>query len=183
MTDKQIKSTSKFLSLLLRHRPELIGLDLDDNGWANVDELLQKIAAHGEALSKELLEKVVATNDKKRFAFNEDHTRIRASQGHSVDIDLNLNNRQPPEHLLHGTIADFIPSIKEHGLQKMSRQHVHLSAAEDTARQVGGRKGKPVILLIKAKLMYDKGFSFYLSENGVWLTDHVPPEFIIINYD
>lgn len=181
MDDKKIRSTSKFLSLVLRHQPQLIGLQLDENGWADVEELLRKISAHGETVSKTLLETVVATNDKKRFAFNEDHTRIRASQGHSVEIDLGLEPKEPPVYLLHGTVATLLPSIKENGLQKMSRQHVHLSPDEATAIKVASRRGSPVVLTIRAKEMSDKGFVFYISENGVWLTGHVPPDFIIFS--
>ncbi|MFT3978998.1 MAG: RNA 2'-phosphotransferase [Ferruginibacter sp.] len=179
MEDKKLKSASKFLSLILRHQPQLIGLTLDENGWADVDELLDKIKEHGEDLSKGLLETIVVTNDKKRFAFNKDHSRIRASQGHSVGIDLALKPQSPPDILWHGTIKNFIPLIQQNGLVKMNRQHVHLSADEDTAKKVAGRRGKPVLLAIRAKEMSDKGCSFYLSENGVWLTDGVSPSFII----
>ena len=179
MDDKKLKHTSKFLSLILRHQPQLIGLQLNDSGWANVEELLSKMTVNGEIVSRQLLETVVADNDKKRFSFNEDKTMIRASQGHSVSIDLALQPQTPPDVLLHGTIAAFIPAIKKDGLQKMSRQHVHLSADALTAEKVAGRRGKPVILTIKAKEMFNSGYSFYLSENGVWLTDHVSPAFII----
>jgi putative RNA 2'-phosphotransferase len=178
MNDKEIKITSKFLSLILRHQPEIIGLSLDENGWADTNTLLAQLTAHGHPVSKASLEKVVDTNDKKRFAFNEDHSRIRASQGHSVDVELNLQQQRPPEYLYHGTIGDFIDTIKAEGLQKMSRRHVHLSQEESTAKAVGGRRGKPVILSIRARQMQEAGFIFYLSENGVWLTDHVPAQYI-----
>ena len=178
MNDKEIKNTSKFLSLILRHQPETIGLSLDENGWADTETLLLQLTAHGHPVSKELLETVVSTNDKKRFAFNEDHTRIRASQGHSVQVELNLQQKQPPEWLYHGTIADFVENIQKEGILKMSRQHVHLSQDQHTARAVGGRRGKPVILSINAGQMQEAGFIFYLSENGVWLTDHVPAAYI-----
>jgi putative RNA 2'-phosphotransferase len=179
MDEKKIRSTSKLLSLVLRHRPEAIGLELDENGWANVAELLTKAMVNEELISKELLEIVVATNDKKRFAFNEDHSLIRASQGHSVDIDLAISPAIPPAVLLHGTVAEFIAAIQQSGLQKMKRQHVHLSSDEETAKKVGGRRGKPIILQVKAKEMHEAGFIFYCSDNGVWLTHHVSPEFII----
>lgn len=179
MDKKKLASTSKFLSLVLRHRPELIGISLDKNGWADVNELLAKMENHGEPVSKEMLENLVATNDKKRFAFNEDHSLLRASQGHSVEIDLDISPAIPPAYLLHGTIEDFLPSIQMEGLQKMSRQHVHLSTDIDTAKKVGGRRGKPVILQVKAREMHEAGILFYCSANAVWLTDHVAPEFII----
>lgn len=179
MNEKQLKHTSKFLSLILRHQPEIIGLVLDENGWADVNELIRKMNEHGEPVTIDLLEIVVSSNDKKRFAFNEDHSRIRASQGHSVEVDLSLEPQVPPDILFHGSIDDFMDAIKEQGLQKMSRQHVHLSNDRDTAKKVAGRRGKPVILIIKALEMHKKGFSFYLSENAVWLTSQVPPDFII----
>ena len=179
VNEKHIKQASKFLSLLLRHQPELIGLELDAGGWANVQELIAKANEKGHSLSAGLLETVVATNDKQRFAFNEDHSRIRASQGHSLEVELNIQAAEPPEYLYHGTIAAFIEAIKKEGLQKMSRQHVHLSREESTARNVGGRRGKPVILLVKALEMQQAGYLFYLSDNDVWLTEAVPPSFII----
>lgn len=178
MNEQQIKSTSKFLSLILRHKPEVIGLELDEQGWAEVPELLEKAAQQNRHISRELLEIVVSTNDKKRFAFNEDGTRIRASQGHSVTVDLDLQQQEPPEHLYHGTVSKFIQAIREEGLQKMSRQHVHLSGDKETAHKVGSRRGSPVILVVRAGQMQRDGFSFYLSENGVWLTDHVPATYI-----
>ncbi|RYY63282.1 MAG: RNA 2'-phosphotransferase, partial [Chitinophagaceae bacterium] len=125
------------------------------------------------------LETVVATNDKKRFAFNDDHSRIRASQGHSITVDLALEPQVPPEFLLHGTVAEAISEIQKSGLLKMSRQYVHLSEDEETAKKVGGRRGKPILLQIKASEMYEKGYPFFLSANGVWLTHEVPPAFII----
>lgn len=178
MNEQQIKSTSKFLSLILRHKPEVIGLELDEQGWADVPELLKKAAQQNRHISRELLETVVSTNDKKRFAFNEDGTRIRASQGHSVTVDLNLQQQEPPEYLYHGTVSKFISAIGEEGLQKMSRQHVHLSGDKETAVKVGSRRGSPVILVVRAGQMQRDGFTFYLSENGVWLTDHVPATYI-----
>lgn len=172
------KHISKFLSLVLRHRPEQIGLQLDANGWADVDELIERLNAHDTPLDFELLEEIVVTNDKQRFAFNADLTKIRASQGHSIAVDLALQPVQPPGKLYHGTVATFIDAIKVNGLQKMSRQHVHLSSDEATAIKVGSRRGKPVILTIDAAGMHADGFLFYLSENGVWLTDQVPVAYI-----
>lgn len=172
------KHISKFLSLVLRHKPQQIGLQLDAHGWADVDELITRCNAHHIALNFELLEEIVVTNDKQRFAFNADLTKIRANQGHSIAVDLALQLVQPPEKLYHGTVAEFIEAIKANGLQKMSRQHVHLSSDEATAVKVGSRRGKPVILTVDAGAMHEAGFLFYLSENGVWLTDHVPATFI-----
>lgn len=179
MNEKEIKRLSKFLSLLLRHQPELIGLKLNNNGWADVEELIQKSKSKKQFFTLEELEKVVATNNKKRFSFNEDKTKIRANQGHSVKyIDLELKVMNPPEYLYHGTVAKFIEAIQEKGLQKMSRQHVHLSKDIATATNVGSRRGKPIILGIKSAEMSQQGYQFYQSENGVWLTDHVPVSFI-----
>ncbi len=178
MNEKEIKSTSKFLSLVLRHSPETIHLKLDENGWANVDELITKCNQHQKKLDLELLNIVVETNDKKRFAFNEDKTKIRASQGHSIEVELNLKEALPLEFLYHGTVEASINGIKEKGLQKMSRQHVHLSKDKETAIKVGSRRGKPIILKVEARRMHEEGFRFYLSENEVWLTDEVPVKYI-----
>jgi putative RNA 2'-phosphotransferase len=171
----ELVSRSKFLSLVLRHKPEEIGLVLDEHGWANVQELLSKTK-----MTFVELQEIVDTNDKKRFAFNEDKTKIRASQGHSIDIELDLNPVTPPDVLYHGTATRFWDSISQTGLEKRSRQHVHLSSTEETAYKVGIRHGKPLILVIDSKSMHQKGYVFYLSANGVWLTDHVPREFISI---
>ncbi|WP_299677958.1 RNA 2'-phosphotransferase [uncultured Tenacibaculum sp.] len=179
MNEREIKSISKFLSLLLRHQPDLIGLKLDKNGWADVAELIEKSKRKGKHFSIEKLEEVVATNDKKRFSFNEDQTKIRANQGHSLKtIDLKLEAIQPPEYLYHGTVPKFMQSIREKGLQKMSRQHVHLSQDLETATKVGSRRGVPTILTVRSGAMHVAGFEFYQSKNGVWLTDHVPANFI-----
>lgn len=176
MTEQQKKKLSKFLSYILRHHPDSIGLKLDDNGWANVNDLLN---TPNMRFSMEDLEDVVATNDKKRFSFNADKTKIRANQGHSLKtVDLELKPQTPPEFLYHGTVAKFIPEIRLHGLIKMSRQHVHLSKDRDTAVKVGSRRGKPIILSIRALDMHNNGNDFFISDNGVWLTDHVPAEFI-----
>jgi len=172
------KNTSKFLSLVLRHKPEEINLKLDSNGWADTDELIEKLNHRGFNINFELLEEVVITNDKQRFSFNEDYSAIRANQGHSVDIDLALKPIKPPELLYHGTVAKFIDAIKTEGLQKMSRRHIHLSRDVDTAKKVGARRGKPVILFIDSSKMADDGYLFFVSENGVWLTDQVPVKYI-----
>ncbi|SEE32399.1 putative RNA 2'-phosphotransferase [Tenacibaculum sp. MAR_2010_89] len=181
MNEKKIKRISKFLSLLLRHQPEKIGLQLDSNGWAVVEELLQKSRKHGVRFSIDELEGLVVNNDKKRFTFNDDKTKIRANQGHSLKtIDIELKPVQPPEFLYHGTVAKFMNVIHDKGLQKMSRQHVHLSAEIETAMKVGSRRGKPIILTVKSGEMQSEGYEFYLSENNVWLTDSVPSEFIVL---
>ena len=151
------------MSLVLRHKPEEIGLRLDENGWANVQELIDKISVKGIIISMATINTVVETNDKKRFAFNNDRTLIRASQGHSIEVELNLEEIIPPDILYHGTAIKFLESILQNGLQKQSRQYVHLSIAVETAKAVGGRHGKPVILTINAKAMQDAGFKFYLS--------------------
>lgn len=169
---------SKFLSYVLRHKPEKLGVTLDPNGWVDVDELLAKAAQNGKAISKEQLERVVANNDKKRFAFSEDRTKIRASQGHSVGVELGYSSAVPPEILYHGTADRFLESIKNFGLQKQSRQHVHLSATLETASAVGKRHGRLVVLGIRAAEMQRDGFEFYLSANNVWLTDTVPTKYI-----
>ncbi len=176
--EKQLKQISKFMSLVLRHQPELIGLELNENGWANVNELIDKMKTKGVEADFELINIVVETNDKKRFAFNEDKSMIRASQGHSIEVELNLPEVDPPEYLFHGTVQIFVDVIQKEGLKRMSRQHVHLSKDRDTAIKVGSRRGKPVILLIQAAKMHADGYKFYLSENEVWLTDEVPVHYI-----
>lgn len=180
MNEKIAKSVSKFLSLVLRHSPETIGLKLDENGWADVEELIEKCNKKGSQnqMTAELLDYVVENNDKKRFAFNEDKTKIRASQGHSISVELNLNEAEPSEFLYHGTVGKFLDSIKNEGLQKMSRQHVHLSKDLETAIKVGSRRGAAQILTVRSGAMHRDGFKFYLSENNVWLTDEVPPKYI-----
>ena len=172
------KPISKLMSLVLRHKPEHLGLTLDENGWVEVDKLLAAMKRSGKHVDRPLLEKVVRENDKQRFAFSDDKLRIRANQGHSVKVDVELEQKVPPAILLHGTVEKFLDLIRESGLKKMSRQHVHLSAELETANKVGSRRGKPVILEIDAEKMNQEGYVFFLSANGVWLTDHVPPRFI-----
>jgi len=166
---------SKKLSWGLRHDPGGLGIRLDESGWADVDAV---IAALGVA--REELEEVVRTSDKKRFAFDETGTKIRASQGHSIDVDLGLERRMPPEVLFHGTVARFVDSIREQGLSKGKRTYVHLSAEARTAEEVGRRRGTAVVLKVLARAMHEAGFTFHVSENGVWLTEHVPPRFLEI---
>lgn len=176
--EKEIVKISKFLSLVLRHRPETIGIHLDANGWTNVAVLLQQLELHGRPVTMKALEYVVANNSKKRFAFSDDRSMIRASQGHSVDVDLGYTEQTPPAVLYHGTAAACIDSIFTSGLEKRNRHHVHLSADTITAINVGGRHGKPVVLLVDSAQMAADGFSFFISENGVWLTDHVPVRYL-----
>jgi putative RNA 2'-phosphotransferase len=175
---KNIVKYSKFLSLILRHQPEVIGLSLDENGWADVAQLIELANQKGTALTTELLEEVVATNDKKRFAFSADKTKIRASQGHSITVDLALVPQQPPEYLFHGTATRFLDSIRDRGLIPGSRQQVHLSEDESVAMNVGQRHRKPIVLKVRSGEMVQAGISFFLSENGVWLTDTVLPQYL-----
>lgn len=170
--------TSKFLSYVLRHKPEAIDLQMDAQGWVSVAELLEKAGGDGQDLTKEMLFEIVVNDDKQRYCFNSDKSRIRASQGHSTKVDLNLQPVNPPEYLYHGTASRNLDSIRERGLLKGQRHHVHLSLDETTARNVGSRYGKPVILLVESKRMVRDGFEFYQSENKVWLTDGVPPDYI-----
>ena len=174
-----LTSTSKFLSLVLRHQPEVIGMQLDSEGWLPIDELIQNTNQHGRELTLELLHEVVASCAKKRFSLSEDGLMIRANQGHSVpNVELNLDCTSPPALLYHGTVAPFLESIRQQGLLKRSRNHVHLSADIETAKKVGARRGKPIILTVHAQTMHQSGHAFYLSANGVWLTDSVPAAFI-----
>ncbi|UCF96943.1 MAG: RNA 2'-phosphotransferase [Spirochaetaceae bacterium] len=176
--DDEVMRTSKFLSLVLRHKPEAIGLQLDKNGWANVEELLSLSAEKGRNISMDMLLRVVRENDRHRFMFSPDGTKIRASQGHSISVDLDLEPRVPPEKLYHGTAIRFLSSIRENGLMSGKRHYVHLSLNPITAIEVGRRHGKPVVLTVFAMHMYTAGHEFYLSENGIWLTHHVPVSFI-----
>lgn len=171
--------TSKFLSYVLRHQPESIGLTLDSEGWANIDTLIACAATDSRQLDRTLIEAVVEGSDKKRFAISADGLSIRAVQGHSsTQVDIGYQEKVPPAVLYHGTATRFIPSIQEQGLIAGSRQYVHLSAEETTAVSVGQRHGKPVVLKIDARAMHDRGFIFHQADNGVWLTKAVPVEFI-----
>lgn len=178
VTDKEKNKVSKLLSLVLRHKPEEIGLILDDEGWASVNELIEKINNTGLALAYEDLKEVVETNDKKRFVFSDDLSKIRANQGHSINVDLKLEPATPPAILYHGTAEKNIASILEKGILKQDRNYVHLSADIDTATKVGMRYGKPVVFEVKALEMHKNGCLFYLSNNNVWLTDYVDNNFI-----
>lgn len=178
MSPKQITNLSRFLSLVLRHEPQKIGIQLDASGWVPVNELIAGCHRHGMPITSDLLREIVATNDKKRFALSEDGLRIRANQGHSVEVELGLSPAVPPETLYHGTVERFLDSIRSDGLKKGERHHVHLSAEEKTALKVGERRGQPVILRVAASQMHADGYTFHQTANGVWLTDHVPPQYI-----
>lgn len=169
---------SKFLSLVLRHKPEIIGIELDKNGWTDVDSLIAKMNKHGKSIDRETLNFIVKTNDKKRFAFNKEQDKIRASQGHSIDIELGYKTKKPPEILFHGTSQKSVDSIFEKGLEKRNRHHVHLSADIETAFKVGQRHGKPIVIEVLSRQMYKDGFNFFVSENGVWLTEKVPVKYL-----
>jgi len=176
--DRSLVRASKFLSLVLRHRPEHIGITLDSAGWVAVDELLAAARRTGFPLDRATLERVVAENDKRRFALSTDGARIRASQGHSVGVELGLKPQTPPDVLFHGTAARFLESIRREGLKPGSRTHVHLSADEETARVVGRRHGSPVVLGVEAGTMHRDGHEFLCSENGVWLAQAVPARYL-----
>jgi putative RNA 2'-phosphotransferase len=169
---------SKFLSLVLRHRPDTVGVSLDPQGWVLIDELLQKSTAAGMHITRDDLLRVVEASPKQRFSVSADGLRIRASQGHSVAVDLALSPQTPPKLLYHGTATRSLPSILSEGLKPQSRRQVHLSVDEPTALLVGQRHGKPTVLIVDAAGMHAQGFDFFRADNGVWLTDYVPPDFL-----
>lgn len=172
------KTRSKFLSLVLRHQPDLIGITLDPAGWVSVDDLLAGCRRKGHDISRAELEEIVRSSDKQRYAFNDDKTRIRANQGHSVPVDLGHAAATPPDVLYHGTAEKSVPGIRRDGLRKGQRHDVHLSERIDTANAVGSRHGKLVLLTVAAGRMQRDGFAFARTPNGVWLTDHVPIEYL-----
>lgn len=172
------RKVSKLLSYVLRHKPEAYQLDMDKNGWVDLNQLINKVNQNGGQLNLELIQEVVANNDKQRFKLDLTNHRIRANQGHSININLELQEQTPPECLYHGTSVDTIPKIKATGIKKMNRHLVHLSQDESTAKIVGSRHGRPAVLKVKAQRMHAQGLKFFLSENGVWLTDFVDPDFI-----
>ena len=178
MTPQDVIHHSKFLSRHLRHKPEAIGLTLQAGGWVAVADLLAACAAHGHPMSRDELEDIVEDNDKQRFAFDETGQRLRAQQGHSVDVDLGLAPAEPPAVLYHGTAPAALATIRLEGLQKMSRHHVHLTADKTTARRVGQRRGRPVLLAVDAAALHAAGGIFYRSGNGVWLIEAVPPQYV-----
>jgi putative RNA 2'-phosphotransferase len=176
--DKRLITVSKYLAKYLRHAPHELGLTLQPGGWVPVDDLLAAADNHGFPITYDELVECVVTNDKRRFAFDGTGDLIRANQGHSVEVDLHLEEREPPEVLYHGTVERSLPSILAEGLNKGRRHHVHLSKDVETARKVGARRGKPVILEVAAGRMHRDGHTFFLSANGVWLTDAVPPAYL-----
>lgn len=180
INEKQLIKISKFLSLVLRHKPDTIGIQLDENGWTDVDTLIEKANRYGIKFDKKILNYIVDTNSKKRFAFSETLDKIRASQGHSINIELGYINQKPPETLFHGTGEKSIHSIISSGLEKRSRQHVHLSSDIETAVKVGQRHGRPVVFKVFTEQMHIDNFEFFLSDNGVWLTDNVPTKYLKI---
>ena len=178
-SDKQMKNTSKFISLILRHKPEAIGISLDEHGWADVRDLIGGVnRAEGHFLDMETLEEIVRTDEKQRYSFNDDHTLIRANQGHSIPVDVELEKKMPPDILWHGTGEKYVSSIDVQGLIPKSRLYVHLSSDMETARKVGSRHGRPVIYRVNCAQMAQDGFLFYLSANKVWLTKEVPVRYL-----
>lgn len=177
-----LTETSKFLSYVLRHQPDAIGIQLDSQGWVTIDELIAAANQSGKHFDRELIQQVVDTNEKKRFTISDDGLRIRAAQGHSTEsVQIDYPQKIPPEFLYHGTATSFVDSIKQQGLIPGQRHHVHLSQSVETAIEVGKRYGKPHIFTIKAKAMSDAGFLFYCSENNVWLTEKVPVEYLLVS--
>jgi putative RNA 2'-phosphotransferase len=184
MTNNNLKSTSKFISLILRHHPEVIGITLDEHGWADVQEFIDGINKDGKHdLTLEKLEEIIRTDEKQRYSFNEDHTKIRANQGHSIPVDVELEKTYPPEILYHGTGEKYASSIDKEGLLPKSRLYVHLSKDVQTAEEVGSRHGKPVVYQVNAGEMSRDGITFYLSANGVWLVKSVPVRYLIKSGD
>lgn len=182
MIDEKLHTKlSKFLSLVLRHKPETIGISLSEQGWVDTKSLIEKMNEYGKQIDLETLSFIVEINNKKRFGFNEDKSKIRANQGHSLNIDLGYVQKTPPDVLYHGTAQKYINSIFKIGLKKRNRHHVHLSEEIETAYKVGQRHGKPVILKVLAKQMHEDGFKFFESENKVWLTDNVPVKYLTTN--
>lgn len=173
-----IVKTSKFISLILRHNPGVIGIELDSHGWADTKELISGISQAGHKINMDILENIVKTDEKGRYSFNEDKTKIRANQGHSIKVDVDLQEKEPPEILYHGTAEGFVENILKEGLKPMGRLYVHLSSDTDTAIKVGQRHGKPVVFKIHSGRMYKDGVKFYLSENNVWLVKNVERKYL-----
>ncbi|WP_375800548.1 RNA 2'-phosphotransferase [Salinibacter sp.] len=182
MADRVVQ-TSTFLSYVLRHNPDALGLELDPGGWADVDMLLDRARADGRSIDRTLLERVLAHGEKERFAFSEDGTKIRANYGHSIDVDLHLTPTPPPPRLYHGTAEHALPSIREDGLRPQSRQHVHLSGTPEEALRVGQRHGSALVLIVAAQALHNAGHTLYQSTDVVWLTDRVPSSFVRVSDD
>lgn len=176
--ENKLVRIGKFISLILRHKPEIIKIKLDENGWADVNYLIKGISRTEKDFNFDLLKEIVETNNKKRYEFNQDYTKIRACQGHSINVDLELSPAEPPEILYHGTADRFLSSIRTSGIKKMTRQHVHLSKDYETAINVGARHGKVVVIKVLAGKMYRDGKKFFISKNGVWLTDNIAVKYL-----
>ncbi len=177
------KAISKLCSYLLRHKPEEANLDMDENGWVSVDQLLANCGETHFEFSFEELQNAVDSNDKKRFTFNDDKTKIRANQGHSIEVNVELEPIEPPEFLYHGTAEKYLESILKNGLLKQNRLHVHLTENKETAKAVGSRHGKPVIIEISSGVMSKAGIPFYKSKNGVWLTNDIETKYLNCDYE
>ena len=178
-SDRIMRNTSKFISLILRHNPQVIGISLDEHGWADVKELIDGInRTEGHSLNMDTLDEIVRTDEKQRYSFNEDHSLIRANQGHSIPVDVELEEKIPPDILWHGTGQKYVSSIDVQGLIPKSRLYVHLSSDMETARKVGSRHGRPVIYQVECRKMTEDGYRFFLSANRVWLTKEVPVEYL-----
>ena len=178
MNEKERINLSKFLAYILRHNPSAVGISLDERGWADVDELIKGINATGRSIDRDLLEQIVREDKKGRYSFNEDKSKIRANQGHSVSVEVEMDERVPPDILYHGTAKRFLESIKEHGILRRSRNFVHLSGDIKTAFVTGSRHGEPVVLAIGTKEMAAEGYRFYLSANGVWQSSDIPWKYV-----
>ena len=173
-----LTNLSRYMSLILRHKPEVIGITLDEHGWANVNDLICGIEKNNPGFNMDILEQIVRTDSKQRYSFNDDKSLIRANQGHSVNVDVELKEKEPPEYLYHGTGEKYVKSINQDGLIPKSRLYVHLSKDIKTAENVGKRHGKEVVYRINSGQMYRDGYKFYLSENGVWLIKEVPVKYL-----
>ena len=178
MNNSRLVKISKYLSKYLRHQPEKLGIKLAPGGWVDVDELIAACRKYSFPVNRIELNEVVTSNDKKRFSFDSTGTLIRANQGHSVEVDLQLEPTTPPELLYHGTGHGSVEAILQSGLCKMSRHHVHLSPDITIAKKVGARHGRPVVFAVDSEAMHEASYTFYCSDNGVWLVDSVPPEYL-----
>ena len=181
--ERRLERLSKFISMILRHKPEVIGITLDEHGWADVDELIKGINETGEEIefNKDTLETIVKTDKKQRYSFSQDKTLIRANQGHSIPVDVESEKKEPPKVLYHGTGSKFVKSIQEQGLLPMERLYVHLSSDVETATNVGKRHGTPVVFQVNTEQMQKDGYDFFQSVNGVWLTKEVPTKYLELN--